>query len=532
MKHSTSEFLVSGRRQFLRAVGGGLIAMPFLESLLPKEARSQSAPTPKFFAAMTTGHGSVWFENMFPSQGLITETGEYAGRTIRRGDLTPEDVDGKAQLSPVLRASADRLSPAIASKLNVIAGFDVPYYLGHHSGGHLGNFGPNANDAGIGEASPTIDQVMAYSPSFYGNLGTILQRSLHFGLPARPASWNFANPSAKTGNIQAIKATANTLEVFDSIFKAPSETPTNQRVPVVDRVFQNYKRLVDANPRLSTADRTRLEDHMARLSEIQRRTEVVANCSGITRPTKNAERMFEYPGPEGFDKAVEAYQLLNDVVVAAFLCGTSRIAVIAAHEQLYPLFSDFVGDWHQVAHTASGGRSINDAVREAQNWMVHAQQSFFEFAFLDLVNKLNVDNGNGKTLLDDTLVSWTQESCHVTHFSHSVPIVTAGGAGGALRTGSYIDYRNLEIEKKVESEQLYNPGLLYNQWLGVELQAMGVPREEFEIPEFHGNRPSGAGTGGYGTFFLEDTDDRHRAEHYRPALGSVLSEIPPFLAAG
>jgi hypothetical protein len=64
--------------------------------------------------------------------------------------------------------------------------------------------------------------------------------------------------------------------------------------------------------------------------------------------------------------------------------------------------------------------------------------------FLDLVAKLDaVPNGDGTTLLDDGLVQWTQESGAFTHDSISNPVILAGGAGGSLSTGSYLDYRNL-----------------------------------------------------------------------------------------
>ena len=47
------------------------------------------------------------------------------------------------------------------------------------------------------------------------------------------------------------------------------------------------------------------------------------------------------------------------------------------------------------------------------------------------------------TLLDRCLVTWTQEAGNLVHQTQSLPIVTFGKADGAVRTGSYLDFRNL-----------------------------------------------------------------------------------------
>jgi hypothetical protein len=189
------------------------------------------------------------------------------------------------------------------------------------------------------------------------------------------------------------------------------------------------------------------------------------------------------------------------------------------------MFSDYVGDWHQLAHASSqAGNAAPVSAQEAEAVIQQANQRFFENAYLDLVTKLDTDNGTGKTLLDDSLVVWTQESCHLTHYSFSIPVITAGSAGGALRTGSYIDYRNMKIDEEREVGQHYNPGLIWNRWMGVELEAMGVPRAEFETKEYQPFRPAGTGTGGYGFF---DYDPNHSL-HYVDAA-KVLGEVPPYL---
>src|SRR6188472_3231414 len=137
------------RRQFLRGLGGTLLALPFLPSLLPRIASAQDPVRPKFFVAFTTGNGGGWLESIFPGDSTLTERQTYAGRTIQRGDLVPRVSGSRASLSPILSASSTALTPRIASKMNVISGFDVPFEIGHHRG-FLGNFANNDGE-NIGE---------------------------------------------------------------------------------------------------------------------------------------------------------------------------------------------------------------------------------------------------------------------------------------------------------------------------------------------------------------------------------------------
>ena len=101
-----------------------LLAVPFLESLLPRTASAGSPFRRKYFVSMMTAHGGVWAENMFPGDGMLTESRTYAGRTVRRGALAATPAGNQTSLSPVLTAASARLTPALLAKMNVIAGFD------------------------------------------------------------------------------------------------------------------------------------------------------------------------------------------------------------------------------------------------------------------------------------------------------------------------------------------------------------------------------------------------------------------------
>ena len=509
--------VVINRRQFLVGSGGAMLALPVLTSLLPATARAQaSRPRPRFIA-MASSHGCVSEENMYPSSPQPDVLKLFSDHEVHRGNLALNVNSGRATLSRVLSAPSSKFTQQLASKMNVIRGLDVSWSLGHHTGGHLGNFARNDTNKLSNDWRPTIDQVMAYSKSFYPNETSFKQRSLHVGVDGNLAmSWGYSKPAhggQGSGTIQSIPTSYSSKDLFDNIFVRQSATPRPSRVAVVDRVWASYKSLHDgafgdAN-RLSGSDRRRLEEHMDRIKELQQRVNVVAQsqCSLVKEPSRAVDE-----GSGGVrdqvilqDRTREFYQTFNDVIVAAVMCGTSRIATI------YPQgFTPYAGDWHQeIAHTAQA----NDG---AQDTLAGENQHYFEQLFLDLISKLDVEEADGKTFLDNSLVAGTQESGPSTHDPIGLPVVTAGSAAGFLKTGNYVDYRR----RNGAGWSSFKTGLLYNQWLGTALQAMGIPREEFEKD----------GERGYGAYHKESVygnPDDLWPDRLRQQAGEVL----PFLKA-
>jgi hypothetical protein len=477
------------RRQFLVGTGGFTLALPFLPSLFASTAEAQAYSAKPRFVGVATHHGAAWGKNMFPAESMLTTKAQlYSDHEIKSGTLKAAVNGSNASLCTVLTAPSTLLSERMVSKMNVLRGLDVPFYLSHNTGGHLGNYARSDREGAegdyvskVGGAMPTIDQVMAWSSSFYKDLGSIRQRTLNIGTDGgRSISWGYSNPQSKTGSVQAVPAASSSLTLFNSIFIAsqPVVPTANPRTPVVDRVMESFRRLQsgafgDAK-RLSAADKQRLDDHMTRLSELERRVNVTASasCGSISKPGTDAKRGIK---ENDVDATVRFYQLFNDVIVAGFICGTSRIATVYSDQ----LWSSYAGDWHQeVAHQAAQPDGVKQKV------ICDAYQKFFEKCFLDLANKLDVEEANGKTYLDNTLLQWSQESGPSTHEPISTPIITAGSAAGFLKTGVYADYRRRTAPSLGHTNEIpwqdLTVGVLYNRWLGTVLQSMGVPPSELQ----------------------------------------------------
>ena len=51
-----------------------------------------------------------------------------------------------------------------------------------------------------------------------------------------------------------------------------------------------------------------------------------------------------------------------------------------------------------------------------------------------------MDEGGGKTLLDNSVVYISSDICHGDHGHNNYPVVVGGSAGGKLKTGEYLKF--------------------------------------------------------------------------------------------
>jgi hypothetical protein len=527
------------RRFALRGLGGATLALPILPSLLtPSEARAQAVLNQKNYIHFFTEHGSIRNSNMFPTDGAVAERTTVGGLEVRRRPLELSLANGTAVVSPVLSAPSDKFTAALMAKMNVIRGLDIPFGIAHYRGATLGNYAANNGDnslsASVKSSSPrrTIDQVMAWAPEFYGSNPSVSQRSITACVadPYADAhlSYGYANPATGTGAITHVQGNLDSWALFARLFPSVGTTPTN-RAPIVDRVLEQYKRLRNGSRRLSAADKSRLDDYMQRVSEVQRRlTSTAPTCQGISRPPINNVSLRNQAGfATNAAEHAHYYRLITDVVVLALQCGQTRIASLGLASGEHSFSSEISGpEWHDaVAHPAPD----NDT---AQRRIVAAKNLFFRDVLLDFVSKLDgISTGDGKTLLDKSMVVWMQEHGNMTHQTTSIPVITFGNADGALRSGNYCDYRNMVLTTRgfgnpgEEGKQYF--GLVLNQFFGNVLQLMGIPRSAYQETNHNGYglRPAS-------TFALGDNNNNFRVgQVYPDAIWNAAGQMLPWLGA-
>jgi hypothetical protein len=502
-----------GRRHFLAGLGGFALAIPFLPSL-EKAARAGNPTQPPRFFYLGTDHGGCWDMNFFPKTSLTNHTtvAGVSGHTVSSGALSASTSGGTTSLSSVLSASSSTFTSSLVGKMNVLRGLDVPWYLAHNTG-LLGNFARNDGNGGDGTAvqaidnggRPTIDQIMASSNSFYtpADKATTKAATLILGGGAtQPHSWAFTTPGSVEGGVTPVTDSVSSLPLFQSIFGAAPVGQGKPRKPVVDLVLGNYNSVMQSNARLSAADKVRLSQHISMLNTLESTLNATLTCKAPMPPEDNAS----YGTYGSSPNAAKWGQLYMDVLAAAFACNATRIGVFGFGDTsgFSPGFAaSGMSSWHQdVAHQWF--------LDQEQGWLVQSYQGLFEQVFLYLAAALDgLQDANGQTVLDNSLIVWGQECCMETHEQYGIQTVSFGSAAGALNTGLYCDYRQngqtaaaispgkdagAQASTALNGYVTY-PGLLWEQWLATQLLAMGVPASEWELwKDGAGNTEHGYGT--------------------------------------
>ena len=526
------------RRHFLQGLGCSL-ALPFLPSLSARAATS--SPNLKYFFAMGTMHGGVPMEDWAPIDRPLNEVQLYNGdpaqgfdhkmrfgalRDLTRPATHAYNPSGAPELSRVLGSF---LNPYL-DKLTLLNGLDVMYYMPHQWGGNLGNFHGMVNENEIANSlllpsMPTIDRVIARSPSFYGAGDPFTVRSINFN-PDRGLNISMDGP---VGSVESAPTTASSPRaLFDSIFgdiSTDASAPSDPRLSIIDRVLNDYNRVMNSpngeGSRISNADRNRLDEFVTGLRDAERKFENVAaggSADDLSPPDPSIDVSAADMRHSVLEPKIKAYL---DVIVAAFKCGRSRVATTGLNQ----LSDDFNGNWHQdIAH---GGRS--DIWLD---YIIRHNRFAAEHVFGYMVEQLDVsiDGVSDTTYLDNSLLVWNHECGQKTHIPVSLPTLVAGSAGGFLKTGELVDYRNLSSDavarwagSRPDLAHTSRPGIPYNRWLYTALRAMGIPDSDYKVGPL-------ANMQSYGDPFFDNEATSNRGFlKYSPAvlndLGRPLEEI-------
>jgi hypothetical protein len=176
--------------------------------------------------------------------------------------------------------------------------------------------------------------------------------------------------------------------------------------------------------------------------------------------------------------------LLVDIAVAAIRCDLTRIVTFQAQMGVtdaggepvtsYHESDDVAGDWHDFAHDAVEEPGDHSHIIALNRWVGQA-------VFRRFVEALDVEEADGSTFLDNSLVYWGAE-LSMDHYVLALPTVLAGSARGSLETGRYYDYSNLDGDyaNPIMPWGVLIPGLPHQRLLVTILQAMGLSPADYE----------------------------------------------------
>lgn len=487
------------RRLLLRGAGGAVLALPFLQSLLPRTAGAQATTTPKRFIVFKTFSTQLikqWYP-AFTGNGYALKDSKYSGSKADGTTLlTQKLAGGPYTWAPLSDLKTDRgISGILGAKLNpfldkltLIRGLDFLPSVNHNFGGLLGNFSSCTKatpcDADSLKAVPTIDQVLAYSPKFYETTPGL--RSLHVSQGVTDAM-SYSDGGKPGGPVEQLKTRTNPRDVFNDLFAgvmAGGAAPTgpDPDALLVDKVAEQYRAL-KSNPRISAEDRDKLEQHIGLLAEVEAKlsTTTKLSCVEPAEPASLGNNSATDPAD-----IVKKWDLFLDLIVAAIACDRTRVVTIGVHKALGPgpdpsdtkLIGHYHsedasgGTWHGLAHDWENENSRR-MLAGINNWI--AQELFAK-----LLTKLDVPESGDRTLLDNSLVYWGNE-LGFNHIAYSVPCLLAGSAAGYIKPGRYLDYIDWEGRSYFSQEDgNVIRGIPHNRFLVTALQAMGLSPADYE----------------------------------------------------
>lgn len=494
------------RRLFLQGAGTSL-ALPFLASLQPKDVEADPS-TQKTFVGIGAWNGL--FKMYGPESQLMPKTPESGSSLV---GLTQVDVPGRhpihhGDLSSIAQANGGQVSDIIDSSYNALLpkmlmmqGFD---YIGLGYYHHSGQFGNWHRTADATEGNPdmaTLDVVLA---EWFASQG----------MPGDLVAYSASNRDESSGYGCSWKADGS---YPTSMFHDPATLwtkyfenatiPTNIKELLVDRVYADYQSL-QSNPRLGAEDRQRLNAHVEHIATTQQKVKQFSAVCQQLQPTVNPD-----------DRSM-VLQTMNDVIVGLIACGMCNSFMGWAQA----LVSEDPDQWHVWSH--QGWDNDNGAIADSGSYdnMVEQTRGVMKDMCLDLASKLDALG-----LLDNCLIACIQEHNKRGHESWNVPAITFGSAGGAFKTGQYVDFRNIGDRDDLVFSRFGYP---MNQLYANILLSMGMPAASFEA--LNRTRADGVGSpfkpgSGYGVNTIHPDSAFNMGEAYASWNGHDMSEWLPLL---
>jgi hypothetical protein len=508
------------RRALLRGALGVGVALPWLELMRPRGIRAASAVSPpKRFGIFFSPCGTIP-ENWRPSQPLMAPETEFTLSPILE-PLQPFKQDivilrgmnfesSQSKYGPIANVHDQGMTHMLTAT-GLVKGPAGAGRANHFLDGSAG--GPSIDQhiaAAIGNQTllPSLELGVESTDTFLETLVThmsygAVDQNDHYkrAIPIQPVDDPVQVYARLTGSTQA----GTTEQILAAL---------QHRKSVLDYVSDDYE---DLKGQLGTADKAKLDQHLTNVRDIEMRVSRLmsnptsANCAGITalqpkRPQRQTclrdqdLRDPEVIATQGTNFCVtnfrEIGQMQMDLMILALQCDLTRVASLqwstaestVIHEWL-PLEYQGTREHHMMTHNESVDVSMMAAMVDQQTAMTirsdltkihhwYAQQFAYMLGKLDAI-----DEGNGKSLLDNMLFFWTNELGEGGKHSYvNVPMVLAGSCGGQLPTGRFLDYQGGRLAG-------YGNGMAHNKLFVTFLKMFGINENTFGLPDFAGTIP-------------------------------------------
>lgn len=252
-------------------------------------------------------------------------------------------------------------------------------------------------------------------------------------------------PGGANGNSRISYSAANEpvhpiddpIKAFDQVlgdFTLPPDVLAERRAQQKSVLDAIAGQLDTLNGRLSGEDRQKLERHLDSIREVEKGLSGTGSIScEPTAPGGGVDHTTNANYPRTGRRQI-------DVLVQALACGVTQVGSLqlgnSGSSHSTPVWPDdgidISVDEHNICHDYNTGKSAETTARRVE------LERFYYSQFAYLLQQLaSYPEGTG-TLLDNTLVLWGKPIGY-NHSGKGMLFMLAGGAGGALQTGRYIE---------------------------------------------------------------------------------------------
>ena len=245
---------------------------------------------------------------------------------------------------------------------------------------------------------------------------------------------------------------------FDSLF---DNKGSQRNKSILDRVSSEAKRL---SQQVSSSDKAKLDEYLTSVRSVEKRIDSTRALrdKAQERAKENGQPMQMMKRPDnGLPEDIrEHMKLMCDIVAMGFQTDKTRIATLLLCRDISGLCYPFLDV--KVSHHPASHNDTSDAYERICHYYVS------KFAYL--AEKLDsMPEGEG-TVLDNCCLTFMSNMWSGTrHDSTKVPMLTAGGLGGTLKTGRVLDY----LDKGDENRKLCSYYLSIMDRMGVKLDRFG-----------------------------------------------------------
>ncbi|HUH05865.1 MAG TPA: DUF1552 domain-containing protein [Kofleriaceae bacterium] len=420
------------RRRFLAGLGGAVVSLPVLESVR--------------FLGRGRGRAHAEVLDQPPVYTVFVRQGNGCQQAdANRGEperFWPRDL-GAVTTESLGTDNADRalsiLAP-FADRLLLVRGtrFGFSGAGCGHSGG-LNQCLTAASLTGTGKDSLATGPSIDWFISTQVNPPGIEPLTVMSG----PQQAYIAHGLSYSGPSQLRGAQSNPFAVYQDLVGVTGasqellEAIARRRTSVNDLVRDEMQELLGASY-LSGADRERLETHFAAIRDL----EIGMGCLLPDNEVAAIETIGAVA--ELNENRVAVAEMMMDLIALAFACDATRTATLqigTGNDQTrYVVDGQLQNTYHRISHRIDSDGSDGEVIPNA-DLLHHGIDRIYAGMFLHLLQKLDAAPGpRGGTLLDDSVALWTNDLANgPPHSYNNVPQVLAGGGGGFLRTGQYID---------------------------------------------------------------------------------------------